>query len=155
MEYEKIGANSKLFIFGMICLVISLGLLLLSLYILPYFLWELHYSVPDFILELLASYQDDYGYSLGTSKAIVWFSFFGPCVVFGLISYFASRHLDSLQYEIPSTSNSEKSNIDIQKELKDSAGLGFKIIGLIVLIFLGIWLVQYVLQSSVSTPVVY
>lgn len=153
MEYGKAGANDKVFIFGIICLVISLGLLLISLYILPYFLFDLHYSMPDFMLDMLAKFQDDYGYTISQSKIFIWMIFFIPGLIFGLISFFVSKHLDKLEHGSPTAVDvPEKSGKELTKELKESASLGFKIIGLIVIIFIGVVIVQYFFQSTSTQP---
>ncbi|MFT4057928.1 MAG: hypothetical protein QM652_00105 [Legionella sp.] len=151
MEYERFGGNSKLFIFGIICLVISLGLLFFSLYILPYFLFEWNYDVPDFILNLLTIYQDNYHYTLAGSKFIVWMLFFVPCVLTGLASYFVSRYLDSKMYgpETPPIEEQEKNTEELQKQIKESVSLGGKILGLMIAIVVIILLLQYFVQSTV------
>jgi hypothetical protein len=151
MEYERFGGNSKLFIFGIICLVISLGLLFFSLYILPYFLFEWSYNIPDFILNLLAKYQDDYHYTLAGSKFVVWMMFFVPCVITGLISYFITRHLESKMYgpDITPVEEQPQNEGEIQKQIKESASLGGKIIGLMIAIVVVILLLQYFVQSTV------
>lgn len=151
MEYERFGGSSKLFLFGIICLVISLGLLFFSLYILPYFLWELSYNVPDFILDLLAKYQDEYRYTSAGSKTVIWLMFFIPCVITGVISYFVSRHLDNKMYGIeePPQEESERAPGEMQKQIKESASLGGKILGLMIAIVVVILLLQYFVSSTV------
>lgn len=150
MEQNRFGGNDKLFLCGMLCLAISLGLLFFSLYILPYFIWEWSYDIPDFILNLLAMYQDDYHYSSATSKTIVWLIFFIPCVLTGLVSYFISRYFDKKMYgpEINPQEDQEKPAGELQKQIKESASLGGKILGLMVVIVVLIFLLQYLIQST-------
>lgn len=149
MEYDRFGGNSKLFFFGITCLVISLGLFFFSLYILPYFIWELSYNIPDFILNLLAMFQDDYHYTSAGSKTIVWLMFFIPCVITGLISYFVSRYLDKKMYETETTPiEEEKPEGEVQREIKESASLGGKILGLMIAIVVIILLLQYFMQFT-------
>lgn len=150
MEYERLGGNNKLFIFGVLCLVTSLGLLFFSLYLLPYFIWELSYNIPDFILSFLARLQDDYRYSSAGSKTVVWFVFFVPCVITGIISYFISHYLDN---KIPGITpevkqEPEKPAGETQKQIKESASLGLQILGLMVIIVVAILLLQYFVQST-------
>lgn len=150
MEYDRMGGNNKLFIFGVICLVTSLGLLFFSLYLLPYFIWELSYNVPDFILGFLATLQDDYHYSSAGSKTVVWLGFFVPCVITGIISYFVSHYLDN---KIPGIApevepEQEKPEGETQKQIKESASLGLQILGLMVIIVVAILLLQYFVQST-------
>lgn len=148
MESQHFGANNKLFIFGMICLVISLGLFFFSLYILPYFIWELGYQIPDFVLNLLAMYQDDYQYSSAGSKTVVWLLFFVPCVITGLICYFVTRHLDNVKFNTTPV-ESENSDGELQKQIKESASLGGKILGLMIAVVILVLLLQYFIKSTV------
>jgi hypothetical protein len=95
-------------------------------------------------------YQDDYHYTSAGSKAVVWFIFFIPCAITGLISYFVSHHLDKQIYgnELPPQTNEGKSTAEIQKELKESASFGGKILGLMIAIVVVILLLQYFIQST-------
>lgn len=150
MEYDRLGKNSKVFFFGITCLVVSLGLFLFCLYILPYFIWELSYNIPDFILDLLAKLQDSYHYTSMGSKTIIWLLFFIPCIITGLISYFVSHYIDSQNGLEPTVVEQEKlDGAQIKKEIKESASLGLKIFGLMVVIVVAILLLQYLAQSTV------
>lgn len=150
MEYDRLGGNNKLFFFGIICLVISIGLFFFSLYLIPYFLWEWGYDIPDFILNMLATYQDDYHYTSAGSKTVVWLIFFIPALITGLISYFVSRHLDNQMYGTgaPPAEEQEKASGEVQKQIKESAGLGGKILGLMILVVVLLFLLQYFVQST-------
>ncbi|MGC1182854.1 hypothetical protein [Legionella sp.] len=148
MQSNGFEGNSKLFITGISCLVISLGLFFFCLYILPYFLWQLSYPIPDFIFNLLAKYQDDYHYSSAGSKFFIWLIFFVPCVITGLICYFISQHLDKQRLGIPSQSGSKMSDDQLQKQIKESVSLGGKILGLMIAIVVILLLLQYLIQST-------
>ncbi|HHF7365482.1 TPA: hypothetical protein ACPSKY_000578 [Legionella bozemanae] len=151
MEQDRFGSNSKLYILGMICLVLCLGLFFVSLYILPYLAWGLNYNVPDMVLTMLSSLQDDYNYSVGASKLIVWLIFFVPCVITGLISYFVSNYIDNNLYKSELNVEEESENLphkQIGKEIKESAGFGLKILGLMILIVIVIFLLQYLIQAT-------
>ncbi|KTD41357.1 hypothetical protein [Legionella parisiensis] len=151
MEQDRFGSNSKLYILGMICLVLCLGLFFYSLYILPYLAWGLNYNVPDIVLTMLSSLQDDYNYTVGASKLIVWLIFFVPCVITGLISYFVSNYIDNNIYKAELRVEEESENAprkQIGKEIKESAGFGLKILGLMILIVIVIFLLQYLIQST-------
>lgn len=91
---EPQKSDNTIFITGVLCLVLSLGLLLFALYILPFLLWDLSYDVPDFVTNLMAGLQDYYGYSIPTSKFLVWCLFVIPGLITGYISYYISHLLD-------------------------------------------------------------
>jgi uncharacterized protein involved in cysteine biosynthesis len=135
----------------MICLVFCLGFLFFSLYILPYLIWELHYNVPTIILDLIATLQDDYYYSAGASKVIVWLIFFIPSLITGLISYFVSNYIENQIYktEIKPEENQENPpSGEIGRQIKESASLGLKIFSLMILIIIVILLLQFLVQST-------
>lgn len=91
---EESKSNNRIFIVGVVCLVLSVSFLFFSLYIIPYLLWELHYDVPDFVAATIASVQNNYNYSSSTSKFIVWLLFLIPSLVMGFISYLISNRID-------------------------------------------------------------
>ncbi|PWY55265.1 hypothetical protein DGG96_12420 [Legionella qingyii] len=151
MEQDRFSSNSKLYILGMICLVFCLGLFFFSLYILPFLAWGLNYNVPEVIMTLLSSLQDDYNYSVGSSKFIVWLIFFVPSLITGLISYFVSNHIDNNLYKSELNIKEEQESPpskQIGKEIKESAGFGLKILGLMILIVIAIFLLQYLIQIT-------
>lgn len=91
---EEPKNDNKIFIAGVICLVLSLGFLLFSLYILPFLIWDLAYDVPDMVTDITSNLQEDYDYSSAGSKLIVWLVFFIPGVITGVISYYISNLID-------------------------------------------------------------
>lgn len=91
---EQPKKNNTMFIMGVISLVLSLGFLLFSLYILPFLLWNLNYDVPDIVTDITSSLQDDYDYSVGGSKLIIWLIFFIPGMITGFIAYYISNRID-------------------------------------------------------------
>ncbi|QMT60254.1 hypothetical protein [Legionella sp. PC997] len=151
MEQDRFSQNSKLYILGMICLVLCLGLLFYSLYLLPYLAWGLNYNVPEMVMTLLSSLQDDYNYTVGQSKLIVWLMFFVPSLITGLISYFVSNHIDNNLYKSELKPQEEQENPpskQIGKEIKESAGFGLKILALMILIVMAIFFLQYLIQVT-------
>jgi len=150
MEYDRFATNSKLYILGIVCLIISLSLLFISLYILPFLIWNLRYQVPALILNLQEFFHINYNYTIGQSNLLLWLVFFIPSVITGFISYLVSNRIDNQIYKIDTkTEEEEKSqHIEIQKEIKDSASLGFKILLLMIAIVVIIFLLQYFVQST-------
>jgi hypothetical protein len=86
--------NNKIFILGIMCLVLSLGFILFALYILPYLMFELSYNVPEFIVDYMQFLQEKYSYSSFGSKFIVWLTFLIPGLITGYVSYYISHYLD-------------------------------------------------------------
>lgn len=145
MDYNQYQQNNKLFITGIICLVFSLSLIFFSLYIAPNFIWDLNYDIPDFIVEQISYFQDNYEFTTAGSKFIVWLFYFILGVVTGIISLYISQKIDHivLHDELNIEDNEEqKPGVDVKEELKESAGLGAKIILLMVAIIVVIFLLQ-------------
>ncbi|KTC93242.1 hypothetical protein [Legionella cincinnatiensis] len=150
MEQDRFSHNHKLYILGMICLLLSLGLFVFSLYIIPFFIWDLNYNVPYFILALLNLFQEEYDYSIEASKVIVWCIFFIPSIVTGLISYVVSNYIDNRIYKTEQESEENQGNLYNQEKRRarqESVVFSLKILGLMILFIFLIFLFQYLIQS--------
>ncbi|ARB91298.1 hypothetical protein [Legionella longbeachae] len=150
MEQDRFSHNQKLYILGMICLLLGLGLFVFSLYIIPFFIWDLNYNVPYFILALLNLFQEEYNYSIEASKVIVWLIFFIPGIVTGLISYVVSNYIDNQIYKAEQKSEENQGNLYNQEKRivrQESIFFSLKILGLMILFVFLIFLFQYLIQS--------
>jgi hypothetical protein len=147
MEYDRFASNSKLYVLGMICLIVCLALFFFSLFILPYLIWGLNYDIPVFIMSFLYYLQDEYEYSIGASKIIVWLAFFVPCLITGIISEFVSNFIDS---------NIDKEDIQkhvvtekkISGQVKESVQFGLKILSLMIVIIILILFLQFLVKLT-------
>ncbi len=147
MEYDRLSSDNKIFFFGIFCLVLCLGFVLFSLYILPYMIWNLHYDIPAVILNLLAKLVDDYHYTSTSSKIMVWLLFIVPGLISGFISYLVSHYIDSQNGLEPPIEEQEKlDHAQIKKEIKESANLGLKILSLMIGVVLIIFFIEYLLK---------
>lgn len=72
MEPDRYQYNHKLYVIGITCLILALGLILYSFYILPFLLWELHYDVPEFVAKTLALFEDKYRISVEGICFYLW-----------------------------------------------------------------------------------
>lgn len=143
MEYNQ--QNNKLFISGIICLVLCLSLIAFSLYLAPNFIWDLHYDTPEFIANQIAYFDNDKEYTTAGSKLIVWLCYFIPGLLFGVASTYISQKIDRvvLHDELNiDTEAEEQAAINVKEELKESAGLGVKIIVLMIAIIVIVFLLQ-------------
>ncbi|MFI4918855.1 MAG: hypothetical protein ACHP65_04800 [Legionellales bacterium] len=148
MEPDRFKLHQKLYIFGIVCLLLCLTFLFLAVYILPFLIWGLHYDVPSFISYLLAFFQDSYEYSSFGSKFLLEVIFLGLGLITGLISYFISNYIDNQIYEIVPVLDEEEAKqrtLKVKEEIKESAGLGLKILGLMVMIVAAILVIQFML----------
>ncbi|KTD54406.1 transmembrane protein [Legionella sainthelensi] len=150
MEQDRFSHNQKLYIVGMVCLLLSLGLFVFSLYIIPFFIWDLNYNVPYFILALMNLFQEEYNYSVEESKVIVWLIFFIPSIVTGLISYVVSNYIDNQIYKAEQKNEENQGNIYKQEKRimrRESVAFSLKILSLMILFIFLIFLFQYLIQS--------
>ena len=153
MEYDRYQNNNKLYLLGIISLVLCLALLFFSLYILPFLIWKLNYDVPALITSLIISLQESYDLSSASSRFLVWLIFFIPALITGFISYYVSNYIDNKLYSKELEINNEittASSIEKKEELKESAKLSFKIIGLMVIIVAVILFLQLLVQLTSS-----
>lgn len=128
--------NNKLFIFGIINLVISLSCILYSLYILPFLIWNLSYEVADTVLELIAYFEDTFYYSKALSRLLTWLVFFIPGVITGLLAWYASLKIEKrvLGADLETPESGEDTGINterLKRDMRESAGFGMKIVFLI------------------------
>lgn len=149
MQTNK-SSNNKLFIFGIICLSISLSCILYSLYILPFMIWGLSYNVFDIIVDMLAYFEDDFFYSRELSRLIVWLIIFVPGVVAGVITYIISHKIDKVSLGLePEATETEAELLyreeQTKKELKESAGLSLQILFLMACILVGFVILQIII----------
>ncbi|MFA6302756.1 MAG: hypothetical protein WC627_06445 [Legionella sp.] len=144
MQYEKFKEYEGLFYFGIANLVLSLGLIIFALYILPFLFWDTNYGVPYFVSDLISYYHDTYEYSYAGSKTIVEMWFLIPGLVTGIIAYFVSNYIDKQVYiekPVQEEVDPNRGKV-IKKELKESANLGLRIFVLMILVIAGFVLLQ-------------
>ncbi|WP_298627398.1 hypothetical protein [uncultured Legionella sp.] len=151
MEQDRYTNNSKLYILGIISLILALSLFFFSLYIFPFLVWNLHYDVPDFISRMIMYFEDAYFYSTSTSKMLTWMIFFVPSLIAGYISYYISNYIDDQILGLvkkPPPEEAAEANLELQNDVKESLGLAAKIIILMILILVIIYLLQVFVQST-------
>lgn len=146
MEYDRFNESRKLFIVGIITLLLSLSLLAFGLYILPYLLWNWFYKVPGFILKLREWFREEYKITEILASWFIFFMLIIPALVFGYISYKISNSIDNQIYHIDTTTPEKK--FKRTQDFQDSAKIGLKIIGLIVLILIIIAILQSILRIT-------
>lgn len=137
MEPDRYKTNNKLYISGIIFLIVALSLFSFSLYIVPFLLWELHYDVPEMITNLITLFEDKYEYSTVSSKLLVWIIFFIPSLITGYVAYYISNRLDNQIYRTETPERYEEKmpvSEEISRQVRESAGLGLKIILLMIAI---------------------
>lgn len=145
MQHQTPGYH-KLFIFGVFCMVVSLGLLLFALYILPNFLWDLHYDIPDWISNVISYLQDNYEYSVFFCKCVIWLGVVLVSAVMGYGSYRVSNYLEEVGALTPRDSQLPLSTGRIIK--KSSSALNKMAIFIKVIVLLCIVILLVILVAN-------
>ncbi len=148
MEYDRYKEHHKLYIMGIICLVLCLGFLFFSLYILPFLIWGLHYDTPELITNLVSFFQYNYQLTYRASATLTWLIFFIPSVITGIVSYYASNSIDNELLEVPIEDEAEGQlppATTLREDMKESTSLGLKILFLMIVVVLAVLLIQALL----------
>ncbi|MBA2711785.1 MAG: hypothetical protein H0U57_14495 [Tatlockia sp.] len=141
MEPDRFQQNSKLFIVGLISLLLCLTLLAIALFIVPYLIWNWHYGVPAMIIELHEWFRDSYSFDNSGASWMVFLTFFVPAIICGVISQWSSTHIEKEIYGMDLDRPGRR--MEIHKEIHDTLSFGLKVIILIVLVILAVSLLHW------------
>lgn len=150
MEPDRYQENKMVFIVAMICLLISLTLITLSLYLLPFLLFKWAYQVPAFVPDFLEWLDDSYAITGMSASLLVFFIFFIPGIIAGIISKIASNSIENHIYGLGT--KKEHNHEHLKEEVKATAGFGLKLVVIIICVFLVLFFVQWLIQSPVPYP---
>ncbi len=142
MEKDKPRQSNAVFITGLTFLTISLSLFAFSIYILPYLVFKWNYDVPEFISNWQYWLQEKYNYREGAAAALIFLFFFVLSCISAGVSYLFSNYVEGVEQEKPVSSTDPA---EIKREVKDTASLLFKIIGIAILILIGLYLIQWLI----------
>lgn len=133
MEYDRYAHHHILYILGILCLILTLVLSTLTLYVAPYLLFGWQYNVPGFIIFWVTSLRFDYYYSETAANWIVFSAILVPAILTGLVAFFASNRIDDEWSGRPFHLREGKRNPVWKQDLADSMRLAVKI-GLLIAI---------------------
>lgn len=146
MEGDRFEQNSKLFIIGLICLLISLTLFAFGLYILPYLLWNWSYNVPEFVYYWREWFREYYDISEVSASWIMILIFIIPAIITGFISHLASNYIDNQIHGIEQEKTTKLP--EIKKNVQETLSFGFKILLLIILVLIAVAFVQWIVAPT-------
>ncbi|MDF1757894.1 MAG: hypothetical protein P1U74_06315 [Legionellaceae bacterium] len=148
MEADRFGQNQKYYIIGIICLMLSLPLFAFSFYLFPYLIFDWHYSVPDFVPELSGDLQRLYNLTKIAAGWLMILCCFFSAVILAVIADILSNKIDReihTSYTDDVVTKTHKRNKVGEPE---SSGLVFKIIMIIVLVFVASQFFQWALSTA-------
>lgn len=141
MEQDRYEQNHKLFVIGLISLLLSLSLMAIALFIVPYLIWGWHYGVPGMIIALREWLKEEYGFGNTEASWLVFLTFIIPALIFGYISQWSSNYIENKMYGLDQDRPGRRR--EIQKDLRESVSFGLKIFILIILVIVGVTLVEW------------
>jgi hypothetical protein len=145
MEIDRYQHNHKLFITSMICLVLSLSLFVFSFYILPNFIWDWDYDIPEFLYTWQAWFVDHYNFSDRGAKIIVFLICFIPALITGFISYLTSNRIDNeVLGLVPERLPGEN---EPSHEIKETFSFTVRLIFIIILVLVVLFFVEWLLAT--------
>lgn len=134
MEQDRYQKNHTVFVVGLMSLVLSLGLLALSFYIMPSLVFGWRYNTPAFIVNIIEWLQYTYNYTtVGASRAVFLFVFLSA-LFFACVAYFCSNNIDNQIYKTELESKKEPTKIQ-SADKDDGVRLALKIVFFALLIF--------------------
>lgn len=146
MEQDRYQANTKLFIIGMVSLVLSLTLFALSFYVMPNLLFGWFYNTPAFINELVAWLQYQHNFSGPAAAKIVFFSLLILGCFFAIIADITSNRIDNKIFKEELKLNEELDRKSRTRD-NDTMQLIIKILLIAFLVFIAAGLLQWLIYT--------
>lgn len=146
MEADRFQHNKKLFIIGILCLVFGLILFILSFYTLPNLVFNWRYQIPTFMSMIVAYLQIEYHLQSSSAGWLVFLGSFGISMILFVIADIMSNKIDGKIFKDYYTDNTQKVNKRKMVGEQDSGSLVFKIIFIIILVFIASQLFQWAIS---------
>ena len=140
--------SEKLFILGLVSLILGFSLLIFSLYLAPNILFGWHYSIPEFYMNWSNWMQYTFNYSDEIASKMLLLVFFISSIVLVLIAYVISNIMDK-QLQVPETVENLKPKKD-KKISHEGLDLGLKLFFIIILVFILAAVFEWVIYNPPS-----
>lgn len=147
MEPDRYQQNHALYVFGMISLVISLGMFLYSIYIFPNLVFHWRYDVPAFISYLRIWIVENYGLSTSQTSWVIMLFFLSIAFVFGFFALIASRNIENSIY--PEQATIAEAHEKKAKRLKNPSRFFWKVVGVVILAYLATIVFHWIISSGI------
>jgi membrane-associated HD superfamily phosphohydrolase len=150
LEKDRFAESKTLYISGMIALFLSLIFFSISLYILPFTIWGIVYSVPSFIPNISVHLEQVHGFSIGQSHFIILVVLFLLGVLFGVIAFLFSYFIERNMFTQKSSST-ERTKISGDNSIVSDGG-GFKFIIKLLILIIIMLVIVFSTHWLISTP---
>jgi len=136
MEPDRFQHSPKVYIIGMICMLISMVLFGLGAYILPKIAFNLVYNIPDFIYTWSNLIQIAYGLNEKKAGWLILTVIFLLGVIASIVTYAVSNRIENQIYFIePDKIDEHQVSGETGKEWRETGPLVLKILLILVLVF--------------------
>lgn len=143
MEYDRYQENRFVYIVGIISLILSMSLFTLTLYIIPYLVFGITYSMPEFIPNWQQYLLNVYEFTNAGASWIIFVVLLSLSLFTALIAFLASNKIDNHLYGIKKTEE-EQTKVARQESIN--------LIAKIALIVLTIFIIAGLIQWLTSVP---
>lgn len=150
MEPDRFKQNHGAYIFGLICLFLSIGLFAFSLFLLPYLFFSMQYNVPFFVIEFSTILQEQYEISSSGVAWVICFVLDFPAVILFVIADVLSNRIDKQIYGIQNhkeTSNQTQSVRHV--DAAETRNLVIRILLLLLVVFIVARFFNWVISSKI------
>ncbi|PJD90727.1 MAG: hypothetical protein CK424_08650 [Legionella sp.] len=148
MEPDRYQQSHFSYIAGVCCLFLSLGLFAFSLYLLPYLFFDWQYNVPQMITDFSAMLQSNYAMSTNGIAWVICLGLFLPAVILFIVADVLSNKIDKQIYGMQPEKKPKTTSPIEGPATTESKGLVFKIVMMIVVIFIVAQFFHWVISSS-------
>jgi hypothetical protein len=95
MHEDRYNVNKPMYILGVITLLIGAGLIFFALYLIPHFLWNIDYELPEWVMTEFYRMQQEWEWTPRWASWGVFLWFFIPGAVLLYISQYINKRLEA------------------------------------------------------------
>lgn len=147
MEPDRYQQHHILYIVGLLCLVLGMGLLSFGAYLLPFIWLGWHYILPVFIFSWLSFATDNYNFSPNEANWLLWLLFVVPGSILILIADVLSNKIDG---DIYGSTLSEKGSRSTIETSPSSAEKPARLVVRMILVVAAVFLVGQLFQWAIA-----
>jgi hypothetical protein len=145
MEPDRYQKDKKHFVIGIVSLIMSMSLFGVAVYILFHILFGLYYTVPDFLLSMVAPIQAAYSISDTAIQYLVLLVIIVVALFFSGVTYFSSSHIDKEIYGKELYPDEQK-RPEVKKETRETWALVLRILLIALLVFVTVELLHWAIS---------
>lgn len=142
------GAGERDFFVSMVMLILCLILFAMSLYLLPFLLWNLHYNVPEFVFVWQEELKQTYNYTYPGAGIVIFFVFFIPSLLCGYLSKQFATSVTEESADIASEAIRSQDELDrIAQKRRETWEFTLKLFSMAVLVFVVVYLIEWLITG--------